>query len=394
VEASEELKKREEAIASLYTADAGNKLCADCGDLNPTWISINLGILICLECSGIHRSMGTHISKVRSLTLDTLHPETKKYIVALGNRRINEIFGPDVLTAIPNSFGERLNPNSTRKDREAWIKAKYGEKIFVETYRGQNIQNDFVASIRQQDVPRCMLLYAQGANLNFKYESDAARSPLHYSADGSNPLVCMFLLQNGAHVNAKDSNGTTPLHVAAASGHVACAAVLCKWRAKVDSSDIQGKTALDVALETQNADAITLLRLAKLVREGGGLDDKSFSEALDSFSADLQSTPTKTSDHLSANGPSKLRASSPGRKSSSAASSTSTSNASSTASSNATSPAIAVNGVSAAHHHSSTTSAGVGSSLSPPKGSAVLSTSAPSTASSFSFLSKLDRKKS
>ena len=51
---------------------AGNALCADCGAPRPTWCSINLGITLCIECSGIHRSMGVHVSKVRSLTLDKM----------------------------------------------------------------------------------------------------------------------------------------------------------------------------------------------------------------------------------------------------------------------------------------------------------------------------------
>ena len=311
-EAAEEKKKREEDINSLYDADEENRKCADCGEPNPTWISINLGILMCLECSGIHRSMGTHISKVRSLNLDSLHHETRHYILALGNRRVNQVFGPDVLTAIPNSFGERLNPTSTRKDREAWIKAKYAEKIFVETYRGPSIQLDLVAAIRQQDLPKCFLLYAQGANLNFKYEGDASRQPLHYAADGEDAMIIMFLVQNGAQVNATDANGTTALHIAA-TGHVTCAAMLCRFKAKIEAQDNEGKTPVDIALTSQNADVITLLRLAKLVREGG--DEKSFSEALDSFTTDLSKYGTSSSSSSSSTVltlPSSLVSSSPG----------------------------------------------------------------------------------
>ena len=47
----------------------------DCGEADPSWASINLGIMMCIECSGIHRSMGVHLSKVRSVTLDSWDTE-------------------------------------------------------------------------------------------------------------------------------------------------------------------------------------------------------------------------------------------------------------------------------------------------------------------------------
>ena len=40
--------------------------------IDPTWFSTNLGVLVCIECSGIHREMGVHVSRIRSLTLDKL----------------------------------------------------------------------------------------------------------------------------------------------------------------------------------------------------------------------------------------------------------------------------------------------------------------------------------
>ena len=49
---------------------AGNHSCVDCDAPNPVWATLNYGALICIECSGIHRNLGTHLSRVRSLELD------------------------------------------------------------------------------------------------------------------------------------------------------------------------------------------------------------------------------------------------------------------------------------------------------------------------------------
>jgi hypothetical protein len=65
-----EARSPESLWLELKSVSKLNCICADCGAEDPDWASINLGILICIQCSGIHRSLGVHISKVRSLTLD------------------------------------------------------------------------------------------------------------------------------------------------------------------------------------------------------------------------------------------------------------------------------------------------------------------------------------
>ncbi|KAA1468303.1 ArfGap-domain-containing protein [Dentipellis sp. KUC8613] len=66
-----------------------NRVCADCKHNDPRWATWNIGAFLCIRCSGIHRSMGTHISKVKSIDLDTWTPEQMESILKWGNRRAN-----------------------------------------------------------------------------------------------------------------------------------------------------------------------------------------------------------------------------------------------------------------------------------------------------------------
>eukprot|EP00550_Attheya_septentrionalis_P003877 CAMPEP_0198287242 /NCGR_PEP_ID=MMETSP1449-20131203/6132_1 /TAXON_ID=420275 /ORGANISM="Attheya septentrionalis, Strain CCMP2084" /LENGTH=181 /DNA_ID=CAMNT_0043985175 /DNA_START=268 /DNA_END=810 /DNA_ORIENTATION=+ len=68
----------------------GNRVCVDCGVAKPDWGTPTYGILFCFKCSGMHRGLGTHISFVRSITMDAWTPPQVERMKAGGNDRCNE----------------------------------------------------------------------------------------------------------------------------------------------------------------------------------------------------------------------------------------------------------------------------------------------------------------
>eukprot|EP00192_Tetraselmis_astigmatica_P024769 CAMPEP_0117676278 /NCGR_PEP_ID=MMETSP0804-20121206/16072_1 /TAXON_ID=1074897 /ORGANISM="Tetraselmis astigmatica, Strain CCMP880" /LENGTH=827 /DNA_ID=CAMNT_0005485375 /DNA_START=220 /DNA_END=2703 /DNA_ORIENTATION=+ len=84
--------KRYLAALKAIMARPENRTCADCcgaSSSRPTWASINAGVFICMQCAGIHRGLGVHISKVRSCTLDTWLPDQVAFMAATGNATAN-----------------------------------------------------------------------------------------------------------------------------------------------------------------------------------------------------------------------------------------------------------------------------------------------------------------
>lgn len=116
-------KSRPLDAATLATLHAipGNDACADCFVSHPQWASVSHGTLICLKCSGAHRGLGTHISFVRSLTLDDWTDDQIALMLAGGNDRCNE-FLEDGGIIIDCMTGEReeIRPKYGGEEGAAW----------------------------------------------------------------------------------------------------------------------------------------------------------------------------------------------------------------------------------------------------------------------------------
>lgn len=185
-------------LQQVRNADQGNTWCADCGSSSKVeWVSINLGIILCIECSGIHRSLGTHISKVRSLTLDTLSftNDIVELLLLVGNRVSNMIWEATLDRNL------KLSPTCNREQRLKFITAKYSDRAYVMPISGTQSRfatadETLLASIKQNDVQGVLYGIALKANVN--------------ACDRSRNTHAVFLALAAADPAAPGSAGTSP----------------------------------------------------------------------------------------------------------------------------------------------------------------------------------------
>ncbi|XP_051948179.1 arf-GAP with GTPase, ANK repeat and PH domain-containing protein 1-like isoform X2 [Xyrauchen texanus] len=206
----------------------GNDLCVDCEAPNPTWASLNLGALICIECSGIHRNLGTHLSRVRSLDLDDWPRELTKVLTAIGNHMANSIWEACTQGC------QKLTPEATREQRESWIRAKYEQRAFVSPLPAQcsedSISTWMLRAVTERDLPRLLLLLSHSNKEVINIPPEGAvqqhHSALHAACQLGDVVMTQLLVWYGSDVKSKDPQGRTALTLARQAGSKECAEIL------------------------------------------------------------------------------------------------------------------------------------------------------------------------
>ncbi|KAK6303285.1 hypothetical protein J4Q44_G00257390 [Coregonus suidteri] len=226
-----------EAVAIQAIRNAkGNSFCVDCEAPNPTWASLNLGALICIECSGIHRNLGTHLSRVRSLDLDDWPLELTQVLTAIGNHLANSIWESHT------QGRHKPTPNATREERESWIRAKYEQRVFVaplpppsSTGPGDTAMSVcLLSAVTERDLPRLLLLLAHSNKdqINTALSTGGAPSQtqphtaLHAACQLGDVVMTQLLVWYGSDVKARDPQGQTALTMARKTGSKECADIL------------------------------------------------------------------------------------------------------------------------------------------------------------------------
>jgi len=123
---------------SLLKSIKGNNKCIDCGDHDPEWATVSFGAVLCLQCSGRHRSLGVQTSTVRSISLDNWSQEEILAMLEGGNAQLSQFFTRHQLC--PNSKNRLLEEGHITQENVTLMRYKTKAAQFYREQLGLHVE--------------------------------------------------------------------------------------------------------------------------------------------------------------------------------------------------------------------------------------------------------------
>ncbi|XP_052824184.1 arf-GAP with Rho-GAP domain, ANK repeat and PH domain-containing protein 1 isoform X3 [Octopus bimaculoides] len=179
-------------IARKIWENNSNKHCADCGMEEPTWAAIDLGMVFCLKCSGIHRDFNI----VKSMTLDVKVWTTSliELLLRIGNENANNFWefnkNPDFV----------IDWDTNEAERKLFIENKYKNKAFVNYYHcyknHEELNEALLKAAQDDDILKTMRILYSGADINYYSPNNPNMTAYQLAKSSGQRLQIEFLLQN------------------------------------------------------------------------------------------------------------------------------------------------------------------------------------------------------
>lgn len=203
------------------------EVCADCSAPDPTWASVNRGVLICHECCSVHRSLGRHISQVKHLKKAQWTPSRLTMVHQLYSSGANNIWEHSLLDPSQNKHCKKKpqphDPVHPNKDH--YIRTKYQFLSFVNQGKDgdvstvEDLSKQLHSSVRTSNLETCLRLLSKGADPNY-FNPEKNNCPLHVAAAGGQSSQVELLVVYGADPGCVDANGKTPIDYARSEGYI------------------------------------------------------------------------------------------------------------------------------------------------------------------------------